>query len=125
MSHALIIRRRAEHDLAEAGLWYESRRLGTALYFIRCADAAIALITRHPNAGPAQFGPFHRILISRFPFGIFYTATEAYWARFYDIATNRPIFAGARTGSSMIPSRKCGCTTTSATTTTRGGRRVC
>ena len=33
--HALITRR-AEHDMAEAGLWYESRLLGTALYFIRC-----------------------------------------------------------------------------------------
>ena len=26
------------------------------------------------------------------------TATEPYWARFYDIATNRPIFAGAQDG---------------------------
>lgn len=73
MSHALIVRRRTEHDMAEAGLWYESRRAGTALYFIRCADAAIALITRHPEAGPMQFEPFRRILVSRFPFGVFYT----------------------------------------------------
>ena len=73
MSHALIVRRRAEHDMAEAGLWYETRRPGTALYFIRCVDAAIALITRHPKIGPEQFGPFRRILVSRFPFGIFYT----------------------------------------------------
>ena len=73
MSHALIIRRRAEHDMAEVGLWYETRRPGTALYFIRCVDAAIELITRHPEAGPLQFGSFHRILVSRFPFGVFYT----------------------------------------------------
>lgn len=26
------------------------------------------------------------------------TATDAYWARFYDLATNRPIFAGAQDG---------------------------
>ncbi len=26
------------------------------------------------------------------------TATEAYWARFYDITTGRPIFAGAQDG---------------------------
>lgn len=73
MSHALIIRRRAEHDMAEAGLWYESRRTGTALYFIRCVDAAIALVTRHPEAGPVQFRPFRRVLVSRFPFGVFYS----------------------------------------------------
>ena len=59
--------------MAEAGLWYESRRAGTALHFIRCVDAAIALITRHPEAGPVQFGPFRRVLVSRFPFGVFYT----------------------------------------------------
>ena len=73
VSHPLIIRRRAEHDMAEAGLWYETRRPGTALYFIRCVDAAIALITRHPEAGPVQFGPFRRVLVSRFPFGVFYS----------------------------------------------------
>ena len=73
MSLELIIRRRAEHDMAEAGLWYENRRSGTALYFIRCADAALALIGRHPEAGPVQFGPFRRVLVSRFPFGVFYT----------------------------------------------------
>jgi plasmid stabilization system protein ParE len=73
MSHALIICRRAEHDMAQAGLWYETRRPGTALYFIRCVDAAIALVTRHPDAGPVQFGPFRRVLVSRFPFGVFYT----------------------------------------------------
>ena len=73
MSQALVIRRRAEHDLAEAALWYESRRLGTALHFIRCVDAAMALVTRHPQAGPVQFGPFRRVLVSRFPFSVFYT----------------------------------------------------
>jgi plasmid stabilization system protein ParE len=73
MSHALIIRRRAEHDMAEAGLWYETRQPGTALYFIRCVDAAMALIARHPEAGPIQFGSFRRVLVSRFPFGVFYT----------------------------------------------------
>jgi toxin ParE1/3/4 len=73
MSHAVIIRRRAEHDMAEAALWYEGRRVGTGLYFIRCVDAAISLITRHAEAGPVQFGPFRRILVSRFPFAVFYS----------------------------------------------------
>ena len=73
MSHALIVRRRAEHDMAEAALWYETRRPGTALYFIRCVDAALAFITRYPDAGSVRFGPFRRVLISRFPFGVFYT----------------------------------------------------
>jgi plasmid stabilization system protein ParE len=69
----LIVRRRAEHDMAEAGLWYESRRPGAGLYFIRCVDAAISLITRHPEAGPAHFGRFRRVLVPRLPFAVFYT----------------------------------------------------
>jgi toxin ParE1/3/4 len=69
----VIIRRRAEHEMAEAGLWYESRRSGAGLHFIRCVDAAISLISRHPEAGPVQFGSFRRILVSRFPFAVFYT----------------------------------------------------
>lgn len=73
MSHALKIRRRAEHDMAEAGLWYATRRPGTALNFLRSLDAALALISRHPEAGPRQFGAFRRVLVSRFPFGIFYS----------------------------------------------------
>jgi len=73
VSRALIIRRRAEHDMAEAGIWYESRRPGAALHFIRCVDASISLISRHPEAGTVQFGSFRRILVSRFPFGVFYT----------------------------------------------------
>ena len=73
MSHALIIRRHAEHDMAEAGLWYETRRAGAGLHFIRCVDAAISLITRHPESGPVQFGPFRRILVPRFPFCVFYS----------------------------------------------------
>lgn len=73
MSHALIVRRRAEHDIAETCLWYETRRPGSAGHFIRCVDAAMSLIARHPQAGPIQFGAYRRILVSRFPFAIFYT----------------------------------------------------
>ncbi len=73
MKLALIIRPRAERDLAEAGLWYETGNSGTALYFLRCVDAAMAIVTRHAEAGPLQFGPFRRVLVRRFPFGVFYT----------------------------------------------------
>ena len=73
MSLPLIVRRRAEHDMAEAGLWYESRNSGAGIHFVRCADAAISLIGRQPEAGPVQFGLFRRVLVSRFPFSVFYS----------------------------------------------------
>ncbi len=59
--------------MVEAALWYETHQPGTAIYFVRCVDAAFSLIARPPEAGPMQFGPFRRILVSRFPFAVFYT----------------------------------------------------
>ena len=73
MSYSLIVRSRAEQDLAEASLWYEGRAPGTGAYFVRCVDAAISLIIRQPQAGPVYFQQFRRVLVPRFPFGIFYS----------------------------------------------------
>lgn len=72
MSLGLIVRRSAEHEATEVALWYETRQPGSGRLFLRSMDAAIALIVRHPHAGPVQFGPFRRILISRYPYGVFY-----------------------------------------------------
>jgi hypothetical protein len=80
MSCPLIVRLRAEHDMAEAGLWYESRRTGTGLYFIRCVDAAISLITRHPEAGPVQFGKFRRVLYPAFRLPCSTQSNPAWWS---------------------------------------------
>jgi len=73
VSYSLIVRSRAEQDLAEASLWYEGRAPGTGAYFVRCVDAAISLIIRQPQAGPVYFQQFRRVLVPRFPFGIFYS----------------------------------------------------
>jgi plasmid stabilization system protein ParE len=72
MSLGLIVRRSAEHEATEVALWYETRQPGSGRSFLRSMDAAIALIVRHPQAGPVQFGAFRRILISRYPYGVFY-----------------------------------------------------
>ena len=72
VSYSLIVRSRAEQDLAGASLWYEGRAPGTGAYFVRCVEAAISLIIRQPQAGPVYFQQFRRVLMPRFPFGIFY-----------------------------------------------------
>jgi plasmid stabilization system protein ParE len=74
MSLRLLFRRRAEHEATEAALWYESKQPGAGQSFLRSMDAAIALIVRHPHAGPVQFGAFRRVLISRYSYGVFYVA---------------------------------------------------
>ena len=78
MNRTLRVRSRAEQDLSDASLWYERRVQGLGAHFIRCVDAAVSRVLRHPESGPIYFRQFRRVLVSRFPFGIFYTVeTEA------------------------------------------------
>ena len=52
MSFPLIVRSIAERDMAEVSQWYERRSVGLGAHFLRCADAAISLAARQPEAGP-------------------------------------------------------------------------
>ena len=58
--------------MAEVSQWYERRSVGLGAHFLRCADAAISLAARQPEAGPVYYERYHRVLIPRFPFGVFY-----------------------------------------------------
>jgi len=72
MSVRLIVRSIAERDMAKVSQWYERRSVGLGAHFLRCADAAISLVERQPEAGPIYYQHYHRVLIPRFPFGVFY-----------------------------------------------------
>lgn len=40
--------------------------------FLRCLEAIISFIQRHPTMYPAVFGDYRRALVRRFPYAIFY-----------------------------------------------------
>lgn len=74
MIQRVIIRRAAKHDLREAKGWYRSisRELGNN--FVRRIDEAIHLAQERPLAFQVVHRTFHRILLHRFPYALFYHA---------------------------------------------------
>jgi plasmid stabilization system protein ParE len=76
MIRRVILRREAKHDLREAKTWYReiSPELGRA--FVRRIDDAIALARERPLAFQIVHRTFRRILLHRFPYAIFYHASD-------------------------------------------------
>lgn len=72
MNHEIFIKPRAELDLFEAFKFYDEQSSGLGDEFIRCVGAKLEFINRNPNACPRMYKDFHRGLVSRFPYGIYY-----------------------------------------------------
>jgi toxin ParE1/3/4 len=72
MSFRIVIREPAERDMAEASAWYEARSRGLGARFILSIEASLARISRNPEASTLCFERFRRVLVRRFPYGIFY-----------------------------------------------------
>jgi len=77
MTYGIIVRPEAEQDLREAAQWYEEKLEGLGREFLVCIDAALSLIKRNPKLYPQIYKNVRRMLIRRFPFGIFYIVEEA------------------------------------------------
>ena len=84
--------RRMREEKARGRPYFWSRAKH-ASYLLRLLGLTRDLVLRRAGALPL---PAQRYKI--YPDAADPTATEPYWARFYDITTNRPIFAGAQDG---------------------------
>ena len=76
MSYQLRIRCTAEADIQEAYEYYEECRHGLGQDFILCLEASLDKIIKNPNHYPIIHRNIHRILVKRFPFGIFFIVKE-------------------------------------------------
>jgi toxin ParE1/3/4 len=56
--------------------WYESKRAGLGDDFERCVESALKKALRSPDLYPVVFRDVRRVLVRRFPFGIFYVPTD-------------------------------------------------
>jgi toxin ParE1/3/4 len=65
----------ASTDVAESYDWHESREPGLGEDFLRCIEACMHTIQRHPHLYPAAADEFRRALVRRFPYEIFYEPT--------------------------------------------------
>ena len=64
---------RAKEDIELAFGWYEKQRHGLGLEFLNCIEISIQNILRFPKMYQISHSSFHRCVINRFPFSIFYT----------------------------------------------------
>jgi len=70
------IRPEAEQDLSDAASWYETQQRDLGHRFLDEALTAIQSIAELPFRYPELQRGARRILLQRFPFGIFYTVEE-------------------------------------------------
>jgi toxin ParE1/3/4 len=75
MIERVIYTTEATHDVIDSYGWYEGREFGLGEDFLRCIEACLDLIRRHPMMYPVAVDEFRRALIRRFPFEIFYEPT--------------------------------------------------
>ena len=76
MAARAIVAPEAELDIAEAYVWYESRRIGLGEEFLGSVDAALERICRQPMIYAVVHETYRRALIRRFPYAIFFESTE-------------------------------------------------
>ena len=60
-------------DIQSAYDYYEDFQEGRGAVFMRQLDAAFGQLRIFPESGPIVHGAYHRLLVPRFPYGIFYT----------------------------------------------------
>ncbi len=72
MIESIIYTPEAGHDIAESYDWYENRDPGLGEDFLRCVEACLLTILRHPRAFPIAVDEFRHAPIRRFPYEIFY-----------------------------------------------------
>ncbi len=85
----LLVRPEAEADIEETYHWYENQRNGLGSNFLLCIEEGLEKIRKNPEMYPVLHRDVRRLLIRRFPYGIFYTAQ-------HDVTTILAVFHGRR-----------------------------
>ena len=76
MTARVRVRPEAEADLADAYHWYEESRQGLGARFLKAVRSSLRAIASHPEAYPTIHLGIRRLLLRRFPYGLFYHVTE-------------------------------------------------
>ena len=77
MKCPILIVPEAEADIEEAYRWYEKRLGGLGADFLECLEQGIESIRTNPGMYPVVHRKVRRLLIRRFPYGMFYIASES------------------------------------------------
>ena len=76
MSQTIILRQEAERDVSEAFAWYEKHLPGLGSRFLDAIELSIISIQNNPAQYPVIYRDVRRVLIHRFPYGIFFITSE-------------------------------------------------
>ena len=68
----LLIRPAAAADIEDAFVWYEQQRPGLGSEFLKVLDNGLAAIRRAPQLHPVVHRDTRRLLLPRFPYGVYY-----------------------------------------------------
>ena len=77
MTHAVILRRKAEDDIRKVLRWYESQDPSLGEQFLIELRRTLEQIGQFPESSPAMHKSVRRALIRRFPYLVFYLAEAA------------------------------------------------
>ena len=70
----LILLLQADLDIQAAFGRYEDVQPGRGEVFLHQLDGSLTLLRAHPEIAPVYTGPYRRLLMRDFPYGIFYQA---------------------------------------------------
>jgi plasmid stabilization system protein ParE len=68
----ILTRPAAAADIDEAFLWYERQQAGLGDEFLTAVQSALENVVAHPTRYPVVHRETRRVLVHRFPYGIFY-----------------------------------------------------
>jgi plasmid stabilization system protein ParE len=80
VSLPLIVREPAQEDIREAVDWYERQSPGLGTELLRCLDACLSLIRRHPEMFPEVHRKSRMALLRRFPYIVIYRTNPKFIA---------------------------------------------
>jgi len=76
MDYVLLFRPEARTDLLDAFQWYQGKQAGLGYDFKLCVDDALLKLKTHPTFYKKIHRDIRRVLIKKFPFGIFYIVKD-------------------------------------------------
>jgi len=80
VSRPLIIRPRAEADIADAQEWYNDQREGLGDEFVLAVREAVTRIRRSGVTRREVYPGVRRVLMARFPYAVYYVAAAGHVA---------------------------------------------
>lgn len=77
MKRDIVFLPAAQGEAVEAQDWYEQEVAGLGARFRAALDVAVQAVAENPNQFPVVFRDIRRALLRRFPYSIFFRATDS------------------------------------------------